>query len=63
MQFEDLDALKTNHPSLNVIAASGHEAAVLSKEVGRGTSLWKLALLFCLLFLAIEIGLLVFWKK
>lgn len=63
MQFEDLDALKAKHPLLNVIGASGHEAAVLSKEVGRGTSLWKLALLFCLVFLAIEIGLLVFWKK
>lgn len=63
LQFETADDLQTNYPKLNVLSLGGHEAATLAQELGRGTTLWKFCLWATLFFLAIEIGLLLFWKK
>lgn len=59
LQFEDVSVLSGK---FDVISATGSEAAVLAQELGRGVALWKYAILLTLIFLAIEVFLLQFWK-
>ncbi len=64
MKFFDASALKEKYIQSNVSVVDGAHAEVSSvvKELDRGTPLWKLSLILSLLFLAIEIVLLRFWK-
>ena len=64
MKFLDASALKEKYaqPNVNVVDGAHAEVATVVKELDRGTPLWKLSLILSLLFLAIEIMLLRFWK-
>lgn len=64
MKFPNASQLKEQYPqaNVNVVNGASAEVATVVKELDRGTSLWKLCLVFALLFLAIEIALLRFWK-
>lgn len=64
MKFQNASQLKEQYPELNVNVVNGAnaEVATVVKELDRGTPLWKLCLMLTLLFLAIEIALLRFWK-
>ncbi len=64
MKFQNASQLKEQYPQLNINVVNGANAEVASvvKELDRGTPLWKLCLMLTLLFLAIEIALLRFWK-
>ncbi len=64
MKFSTASQLKEQYPQLNINVVNGAnaEVATVVKELNKGTSLWKLCLILTLLFLAIEIALLRFWK-
>lgn len=64
MKFSSASQLKEQYPQLNINVVNGAnaEVAAVVKELNKGTSLWKLCLILTLLFLAIEIALLRFWK-
>ncbi|HLP18933.1 MAG TPA: BatA domain-containing protein [Chitinophagales bacterium] len=64
MKFMDASLLKEQYPQSNVNVVNGahSEVSTVVKELDRGTPLWKLCLILSLLFLAIEIALLRFWK-
>ncbi|MDB5281401.1 MAG: double-transrane region domain protein [Bacteroidota bacterium] len=64
LKFFDAAQLKEKYPqgNVNVVNAANAEVASVVKELDRGTSLWKLCIILALLFLAIEITLLRFWK-
>ncbi len=64
LSFYNTDFLKQQFATsnVNILQNSGAEITQLIKELDRGTSLWKACLLLALLFLAIEILLLRFWK-
>jgi hypothetical protein len=63
MNFEDENSISTINPDLKVINTAGMESVSLTNELSRGTPLWRYCLLFCLLFLAVEVFLLAFWKN
>lgn len=64
MKFQNASQLKEQYPQLNVNVVNGAnaEVATVVKELDRGTALWKWCLMLTLLFLAVEIALLRFWK-
>ena len=64
LKFFNATQLKEKYPqtNVNVINAANAEVASVVKELDRGTSFWKLCIILALLFLAIEIALLRFWK-
>ena len=64
MKFLNALQLKEQYPqaNVNVVNGANAEVATVVKELDRGTSLWKLCLMLTLIFLAIEIALLRFWK-
>ena len=64
LKFTDAAELKAkyNLPNVNVVNGANIEVAALVKELDRGTPLWKWCLMLTLLFLAIEVALLRFWK-
>ena len=47
---------------MNVVSTVNEEAANIAKEIDRGTSLWRWCIILALIFLAVEVGLLRFWK-
>ena len=64
MQFLNAAALKEkyNGPNISVVDGSHAEVATVVKELDRGISLWKYCIMLALLFLAVEIALLRFWR-
>ncbi|HWB65086.1 MAG TPA: BatA domain-containing protein [Chitinophagales bacterium] len=64
LQFFDAAALAQKYPQKNVavVNASKAEVGTVVKELDRGVVLWKWCIVLTLLFLAIEIALLRFWK-
>lgn len=52
-----------NQSNVNVVNGANVEVATVVKELDRGTALWKVCLILTLVFLAIEILLLRFWKQ
>lgn len=64
LKFFNATQLKEKYPqsNVNVVNAANAEVAAVVKELDRGTSLWKICLILTLLFLAIEIALIRFWK-
>ncbi len=64
MKFNDAAQLEEQYPQPNINVVNGAHAEVSSvvKELDRGTPLWKLCLILSLVFLAVEIALLRFWK-
>jgi hypothetical protein len=65
LQFSTFDQITQsyNFTNVNIVDGSTAEVATLVRELDRGTALWKWCLLLALLFLAIEIGLLRWWKS
>lgn len=64
MQLTTAEQLKAQYPQANVhiVNAAHTQLATVIKELDRGTPLWKLCIALTLLFLAIEIALLRWWK-
>ncbi len=64
IDFIGADELKKIYSAKNVkvVSGSGSEAAAVARELHRGTPLWKWCLIISMIFLAIEIALLRFWK-
>lgn len=64
LDFFTVDELKKIYSSKNVkiVSGAGSEAAAIARELHRGTPLWKLCIIVSIVFLAIEIALLRFWK-
>jgi hypothetical protein len=64
LKFITASDLRSQYPmrNVNIVNGAGNEVATVVKELNRGTSLWKLCLILTLIFLAVEIALLRFWK-
>jgi hypothetical protein len=64
LKFLNAADLKSKYTgnNVNVVNGANDEVATVVKELNRGTSLWRLCLILTLVFLAIEIALLRFWK-
>lgn len=64
LDFFTVDELKKIYSSKNVkiVSGAGSEAAAIARELHRGTPLWKWCIIVSIVFLAIEIALLRFWK-
>ncbi len=63
LDYTSKETLLQSNPNLAIINTAGMEAVSISKDLARGTPLWKYCLLLALLFLGVETALLVFWKK
>jgi hypothetical protein len=63
LDYTSKEALLQSNPNLTIINTTGMEAVAISKNLARGTPLWKYCLMLALLFLGVETALLVFWKK
>lgn len=63
LDYTSKEALLQSNPNLAIINTAGMQAVSISKDLARGTPLWKYCLLLALLFLGVETALLVFWKK
>ena len=64
LKFFNASELKTAYPQPNVsvVNGAGAEVAAVVKELDRGTPLWRWCIMLALLFLAIEVALLRWWK-
>jgi hypothetical protein len=64
LKFSTAVQLKEKYPqpNVNVVNTANSEVASIVKELDRGTPLWRWCLIMALVFLALEIGLLRFWK-
>ena len=64
MHFYNAAELKDKYAgkNVNVVNAANTEVANVVKELDRGTPFWKICILFALLLLGIEIGLLRLWR-
>ena len=64
LKFNSAGQLKEKYPqpNVNVVNTANAEVAAIVKELDRGTPLWRWCIIMTLIFLALEIGLLRFWK-
>ena len=64
LKFFTAENLKENYPQKNVAIVNGAktEATEIVRELERGTALWRFCIILSLVFLAVEIALLRFWK-